>query len=111
MKNRENSSFDVQDVLWLLVVAVNLSNLPFSVFKLNWTLKKRSELLGDWGDLQRGTVSRLAVLRCSVYFIQDRVSDLQGKKTHSYKHLPTQIRFPSGRERVDSRVKTHSLSP
>ena len=52
MENRQNSSFDVQDVLWLLVVAVNPSNLPFFVFKLNWTLKKRTELLGDWRDLQ-----------------------------------------------------------
>ena len=52
MENRQNSSFDVQDVLWLLVVAVNPSNLPSFVFKLNWTLKKRTELLGDWRDLQ-----------------------------------------------------------
>ena len=80
MKNRDNSSFDVQDVLWLLVVAVNPSNLPIFVFKLNWTLKKRTEFLGDWRDLQWATVSWLAVLRCSIKFIQDRISDLKGKK-------------------------------
>lgn len=80
MKNRQNSSFDIQDVLWFLFVAVNLSNFPFFVFKLNWTLKKRTELFGDWGDLRWATVSWLAVSRCSIYFIQDRVSDLKGKK-------------------------------
>lgn len=39
MENRENPSLDVQDVFRFIVCAVNLSNFPFFVFKLDWTLK------------------------------------------------------------------------
>jgi len=111
MKNRENSSFDVQDVFWLLVAAVNLSNLPFFVFKLNWTLKKRCELLGDWGDLQRATVSRLAVLRCSIYFIQDRVSDLKGKNKTILLYIPPNSNTFSDWRRTGRSKGQISLTP
>lgn len=51
MKNGENSSFDVQNIFRLIILAVDLSNLAVFVFKLYWSFKQRGKLIRDWRDL------------------------------------------------------------
>lgn len=72
MNNGENSSFDVQDILRLIIVAVDPTDLTILVLKLDWPFKQRSELGRDWGDLQRIRFAE----GCSIYFIQNGVFDL-----------------------------------
>ena len=50
MDHGKNSSFDVQNVLRLIVIAEDLTNFSLFVLKLEWSFQQRLQFIGDWGD-------------------------------------------------------------
>lgn len=74
MKHCQDATFDVKNVFWFILLAINLSNLSRLEIKFDWFFKPWSKVSRNWRDLQG-----VKTARCPVDFVQQRLFDLSAK--------------------------------
>ena len=65
MKHCQDATFDVKNVFWFILLAINLSNLSCLEIKFDWFFKQWSKVSRNWRDLQG-----IKTARCPVDFVQ-----------------------------------------